>query len=196
MSIDRHLRMGGNEFAIERDGLFRTEVKGIRNRDKQRIQCNPNADIKPGDWLIAKPSGNRLHVHDIEIVGEGSPLKSLVAYYETEAEYKASQTESRPGDTYNINEAYSSVIGSQQDFRVDASFNFGDLYQQIEQNGGTDRAELHQMVEEIRDQMEQGAAIEARGLAKFSELINRHGWITGPIANLLLLYSLTGSVGG
>jgi hypothetical protein len=188
--------MGGNDFEVEREGVPRLEVRAIRNREKQRLQCNPDADIKPGDWLIAKPSGNRIYIYDIEIVGEGSSLKSLAAYYETEEEYRDKNRESRPGDTYNINEAHGSLIGSQQDFIFNASFNFGDLREQIEKLGGSDRTELHQMADEIREQMERGDAIEVRGLAKFSELINRHGWIAGPLANLLLLYSITGNVGG
>ena len=121
-------------------------------------------------------------------------MKSLVAYYETE-EHKKKYKESHKGDIYNINEAYGSVIGSQYDFTFDVSFKFSELHEQIEQYGGEDREELHQMVEEIHDQINRKSAIEARGIAKFSELINRHAWITGPLANILLAYWITGSVG-
>lgn len=190
---------GDHDFDVERNGaIHHAEENAIRNREKQRVQTSSSADIKPGDWLIAKPSGNRIYVHDIEIIGKGSSLESLVAYYETEDDLQRKKVDSHPGDTYNVETAYGSLFGRQSgDFRLDNSFNFGDLYQQIEQNGGADRAALLQMVEEIRAEMDRGEPVEASGLARFSELINRHAsWLASPLAHMMLLYSITGSVSG
>jgi hypothetical protein len=192
---DGLIRKEGTDFEVERGGEFQYEVKGLQNRDKKRVQCGANAEIRPGDWLRSKISRNKLYVYDIDIVGKGRSLKSVVAYYATEEEHKKKYKESHEGDIYNINEAYGSVIGSQHDFTFDVSFKFSDLYERIEQYGGGDREELRQMVEEIHDQINREIDIEARGLAKFSELINRHAWITGPLANILLAYWITGSIG-
>lgn len=95
------------------------------------------------------------------------------------------------GDTYGSN------VGTQQHAQViRPTFTFGDLEREIERRGGQDVEALKAMVREIRETLERQDSLSRGWLLRWGELINRHaGWIAEPIAQLLLLYAVTGQVG-
>ncbi len=94
------------------------------------------------------------------------------------------------GDTYGSN------IGTQQYAQVfQPTFTFGDLEQEIDRRGGEDAAALKAMVQEIKETLESQDSLSRSWLVRWSELVNKHGWITGAIAQLLLVYALTGKIG-
>lgn len=97
--------------------------------------------------------------------------------------------------TFNVGNAYGSIFGTQQHAQIlQPNFEFNTLEKEIEERGGEDTEALKEMVREIRNTLEQQESLGRSRLAGWSELINRHSWIAGPIAQLLLLYATTGQL--
>jgi hypothetical protein len=90
---------------------------------------------------------------------------------------------------------YSSIIGTQEHAQIlQPTFTFGDLEQEIDRRGGADAEALKEMMREIRTTLEQQDSISRCWLLQWSELLNRHAWITGPIAQLLLVFLASGQI--
>jgi hypothetical protein len=195
--IKDHMHREGETFAVERgDELF--TVRGIRDHRKKEVLFEPGKDVRSGDWLKAD-SGHRFYVKDMDVQMYERRPAFLRASYQTEQEYKAAQeaaSELHRGPIFNIfGDTYGSNIGTQAHAQIlQPNFTFGDLEQEIESRGGEDTEALKDMVSEIRDTLEQQDSLSRGRLMHWSELINRHAWITGAIAQLLLVYATTGQI--
>lgn len=196
MNINNAMRSVGEVFSVERGNeMFRAE--GIKVHDDREILFKPGTDVRPGDWLRAD-SGRRFYVHDTDVQMAHRRPFALRALYRTEAEQQAAQETARPqSTTFNIfGPSYGSVIGSQQHAQVlQPTFTFGDLERDIDRLGGEDAEDLKAMVQELRSTLESQDSLSRGKLLEYSDLLNRHGWITGPIAQLLLVYAMSGQIG-
>ncbi len=104
------------------------------------------------------------------------------------------QREAGANVTFNVGNAYGSIFGTQQhaemnnvsfDFRtVDAELDKAE--EEAERRGGRDAAELKELIAEVRKAHENGEPLEKGRLAKFLGVIQRNGWVAGPIAGTLL----------
>ena len=133
----------------------------------------------------------------IPIPLEGSRPLALKAVYRTEVEHEAVQAQSAPhAPVFNIfGNTYGSVVGTQETGQVlHPTFTFGDLEQEIDHRGGEDTEALKEMVREIHTTLQHQDSLSRGRLSEWSELMNRHGWITGAIAQLLLVYATTGQI--
>jgi hypothetical protein len=89
--------------------------------------------------------------------------------------------------------AYGSIFGTQQhaemnyvsDFRtVEAELDRAE--EEIERRGGRDAEELKKLIAEVRALYESGEPLDRGRFAKYLSVIQRNGWIAGPIAGTLL----------
>lgn len=195
VNISDFMDVASETLRVERgDEMF--TVEGIRSHDKREVKFKPGTDVRPGDWLKAD-SGKRFYVCETDVrMFERRPF-ALLASYQTETEYEAAQFPPQPqAPTFNIlGDSYGSVIGTQQNAQVlQPTFTFGDLEQEIDRRGGEDTEALQEMVSEIRATLESQDNLNRGWLLRWSELINRHQWITGAIAQLLLVYAVSGQV--
>jgi hypothetical protein len=193
---NRMMKLGGETFTIERGGKEHLKTEGIRHPNEQRIDFYPRTDVRPGDWLVTS-TGKRLYVHDTDVLTVRRKTFALQAFYRTEAEHEAAQTSSMPHPpVFNIfGDTYGSVVGTQETAQVlHPTFTFADLEQEIDRRGGEDTEALKQMVREIHTTLQHQDSLSRGTLLRWSELMNRHGWITGAIAQLLLVYATTGQI--
>lgn len=197
LTIDGALDLAGEPFVIERGGEKQAETDGQRRKKERRIDFRPNTDIQPGDWVVAKLSGNRFYIYETDVyVVQRRPF-SKQAYYRTEAEYESSESTplSSAPVVFNIfGDNYASNIASPRAQINQPTFTFGNLYEEIERRGDGDSEALTEMVRNIENSLERKEDLSHSWLIKYSELLDRHSWITGPIAQLLMLYLMTGSV--
>jgi hypothetical protein len=132
----------------------------------------------------------------IESLADGYGLVQITADGIDQVEGR-SQEVIPPSVTFNVGNAYGSIFGTQKYAQIlQPTFTFGDLEQEIEERGGEDTEALKEMVRDIRTTLEQQESLGRRRLEGWSELLNRHAWITGPVAQLLLLYATTGQISG
>ena len=196
MRLSEFMDMGGETFELERGGEI-MKVEGIRKHDEREVLFEPGTDVKPGDWLIVD-SGHRFYVRESDVQMYNRQPFALQAFYQTVAEYEVAQSPAEPqAPTFNIfGPTYSSNIGTQQNAQIlQPTFTFGDLEQEIDRRGGEDAEALKEMMSQIRVTLEDQDSLSRGRLLGWSDLLNRHAWITGPIAQLLLIYATTGHIG-
>lgn len=58
--------------------------------------------------------------------------------------------------------------------------------EEIERRGGRDAAELRELVAEVRAAHQNGESLDRGRFAKYLGVIQRNGWVAGPIAGTLL----------
>jgi hypothetical protein len=194
MNLADFMDLAGEYFKVERENeMFMKQ--GIRTHEEREVKFKPGTDVRPGDWLVAD-SGNRFYVHDTDVlVAEGNPF-ALRAFYRTEAEQEEKTRAPEPSHVYNVHgNVYGSVFGSQGHVVMQQSFTFEELDRQIEECGGDDADALKEMVAEIRRTLEAQDNLSRGKFLEWSELLNRHSWITGPVAQMLMLYAVTGQLG-
>jgi hypothetical protein len=129
----------------------------------------------------------------IEAVIDGYGLVKITArgmqYVEGDLEHQGA-----PNVTFNVGNAYGSIFGTQQhaemnnvsfDFRtVEAELDRAEA--EVDQRGGRDAAELKELIAEVRALHESGEPLDRGRLAKYLGVVQRNGWIAGPIAGTLL----------
>lgn len=196
MDLDEFMADSGEDFRLERGGeLF--VVEGIKIRSSKDIRFRPGTDVRAGDWL-KDDSGRHFYVHDTDVQRgfERQPF-ALIASYQTEAEYEAAQAQrqaSAPNVYFNVQNAYGSIFGTQQHAEMsNVSFDFSTVEaeldraeEEIGRRGGPDEAELKELIAKVRALHENGEPLDEGRLAKFLGVIQRNGWIAGPVAGTLL----------
>lgn len=104
------------------------------------------------------------------------------------------ERESGANVTFNVGNAYGSIFGTQEHAEMNnVSFDFRTVEaeldkaeEEVERRGGRDAAELKELIAEVRKAHENGEPLEKGGLARFLGVIQRNGWVAGPIAGTLL----------
>ncbi len=195
MNLNEWMPEHGEDFRLER-GNETFVVEGIKTRSNKEIKFRPGTDLRPGDWLRDE-AGMRFYVNDTDVQRgfEREPF-ALIASYQTDAEHQAAQTQQTPAPnvTFNVGNAYGSIFGTQEhaemshvsfDFRtVEAELDKAE--EEVERRGGRDAAELKELIAEVRKAHENGEPLEKGRLARFLGVIQRNGWVAGPIAGTLL----------
>jgi hypothetical protein len=196
MDLNEWMPEHGEDFRLEReDELY--VVEGIKTRSTKEIKFRPGTDVRAGDWL-RDASGRRFYVYDTDVQRgfERQPF-ALVASYQTEQEHEASQAQ-QPAPATNINfhvqNAYNSIFGTQQNAEMNnVTFDSGTVEaeldraeEEIERRGGRDEAELKELIAKVREAHERGEPLDRGRFAKYLGVIQRNGWIAGPVAGTLL----------
>lgn len=181
--LDDMMKLTGEDFEIARDGKKST-VKGVKNSQKatnrKYIQFYPGTDVKAGDVLIRKLSGDEWLVVEIDHQAIQGKLFSVNAYYQTSFEREKPSVQSV---SYTFNNSSNIIAGSQA--AATMNVNIGEIEAAIEKHGGTDKAELLAMVMEIKEAFEKQDTLSKGSLARFSETLEKHSWITGSLIQLL-----------
>lgn len=81
---------------------------------------------------------------------------------------------------------YGGVIGTHNTNELTNNFDFRTVEQRIEREGGEDKEELREALEEIRRLLESGDSMERGFLSRFSGAMEEHSWFTGAVAQALV----------
>jgi hypothetical protein len=187
VKIDSALRIAGQSFKVER-GEASFDVEAIKDAKEKQFQLKPDSGLERGDWLKNKITGKRFYVMDTDMVMlQGAPY-ALLADYKTETEREAEQREPAPAQvvTVNVQNAQGSIIGTQRNAELTANFDLRSLESRIERDGGEDKEELNEALQELRALLEEGETLNRGALSKFSGAMERHSWFTGAVAQILV----------
>lgn len=181
--LDDMMKLAGEEFEIARNGKKST-VKGAKNRqnstNRKYIEFFPGTDVKEGDVLIRKISGDEWLVEEIDHHVIEGKLFSVKAFYQTKFER---EKPSLQPVSYTFNNSSNIIAGSQA--AATLNVNIGAIEAEIEKNGGTEKAELLAMVMEIKEAFEKQDKLSKGFLVRFSETLEKHSWITSSLIQLL-----------
>lgn len=93
--------------------------------------------------------------------------------------------------TINVQNADNSIIGTQGTAILNQNITWQQINTEIESNANEDEEDLKYMVSYIQENLENDDPLKKGAFEKFSDLISKHGWISGPISAMILKY-LTG----
>lgn len=79
-----------------------------------------------------------------------------------------------------------SIIGNQSRAELTNNFNFGNVREQIEREGGEDKEELRKALDRVERLLERGEYLDRGSLSEFSDVMERHSWFTGSVMSALL----------
>lgn len=189
--------MGGEKLQV-RHGEEVFETEGIKTHEKREIKFYPKTSIGRGDWVLSVDSEDTVRIIEWHTQVYDQKPFALVAKYETKAEYEeriAAKPSGSGSPVFNIfGPTYGSAIGTQSRVEFHQTFDFRELEAEIDERGGEDIDALKEMVREIKRVLETQDSIGRGRFVEFSELMNRHAWITGPIAQLLMVYAIAGQI--
>lgn len=180
MGIEYFLNQHGVDYLVVRDGIPHT-LRGLPStREKNCIKFLPDSDINIGDELV-NPAGERLFVIDVRTVFGGA--SHISAYCQTEHDRTSQQQVS---NVFHIGNAYNSVIGTDNT----STFNFGVSLCELEalaaSKGGADREDIQQIISLLKEVLCENRTPEKGMLSKFSNLMERHSWLSSSLASLVL----------
>ncbi|WP_151737698.1 hypothetical protein [Paenibacillus tengchongensis] len=88
--------------------------------------------------------------------------------------------------SYNFGNVYGSMIGQQVNPSINNISDIQELDHLISTRGGDDAETLRIMISEIREMLESNRDINKSSFLKYSHIFEKHSWITGAIAQLVL----------
>ena len=189
MSIaSRFIQSHGILFQIERNGEIITTALGLPNHDQ--ITAEPfigmleDTDVEIGDWRI-NPNNERFYVKDKISDYAFHEFQQYKLVYLTEAQYYFKQS-MHSVTTFNIQNAYGSVIGSQSSVVMNYNAAIQNAKKEIEASNSPDKEDLDKIIS-LLEMIINNQLPPQKGLfSKFSSVMERNSWITGTIASTLL----------
>ena len=186
------LNNAGQPYKIERNGIIVDNVQGVSNRtsDTHRnyIGFIPGTDVRPNDWLINQ-FDEHFFVQDTKTTTFMKEPHQLQAFILTKLEYEDKQTTNNA--TFQITNAYGSVIGNQRDFTLNYSSSVNELREMINNSESTDKDDLSKIVDLLEMITNNQLPVSKGIFSKFSDVMQRNSWITSHIASILLNWLTT-----
>lgn len=193
--LDTFMKIDGEPFSIERNGTVVASVIGLMNHSKAtgKKMCNfyPDTDVQQDDWLIREETRERFYVEEIQIVRFHGNIESKDVYYLTEREYSDRQCNKNTSPVFNIQNAYGSVIGTNNTATINYNAAIGEMKQRIDEADSADREELKQIVSLLEMVVNNQVPVQKGLFSKFSAVMERNSWITGAIAGAIMSWLTT-----
>lgn len=185
---EKFIKTNGITFEVERNGKVISEILGVPNHEKATskpyIGVMEISFLSVGDYLI-NPHKQRFLVKDIVADYAFQELQQYKVFYLTESEELAAKNQSN-ATIFNIENAYSSVIGSQQNVTFNCNDSIQKAKQQIEAINSPDKEELKQIISLLEMIINNQLPPQKGLLSKFSSVMERNSWITSTLASTLL----------
>lgn len=149
-------------------------------------------EIEEGDKILRHLPNGLLESYIVLDRGYREKFHEIPARYQMKVKKESAiDVEKTSSMQFNIGTIYGSNIGTQGNAHIDNVFNFDKIDQMIEERGGEEKEELHNMINEIRELFEDSEKVKKGSLSRFSELMEKHSWITGAVSQMGLGF-LTG----
>ena len=194
--LKRFLAMHGVKYEIYRDGNLVCTVEGLPNHEqssnKAYIGFMPGTDIQEQDLIIG-PAGEKLFVQEVLPQYVHHDVMQLKALYLTEQELNAQKSSTQT--IFNIGSATGSVIGTQTSVSFHYNYNadmldlgksIAELKKQVDAASSPDKEELGKIVDLLEEIVRDKKPVEKGILSRFSDVMQRHEWITSPVMSVLL----------
>lgn len=178
---------------VKSNGEKFENIKANVQREKIFID-DAKLPIEEGDRIIRELSNGLSESFLILDRGYYDRTHGIPAHYQMKVKKESAiDLERQTTMQFHIGTVYGSNIGTQGSAHVENVFNFEKVDQLIEEHGGPDKEELRAMIEELKEFFDDSEKVKKGSLSKFSELMERHSWISGTVAQMGLGF-LTGSL--
>lgn len=188
MQMDGLLRQAGIVFSVVRNEKELFSTIGLDNREtstgKRYVGFMPGIDVQSGDILI-NPVQEKFFVTETRTAFFAGKAHRLMAYYQTEVERDAVLSEGRHS-VFNIQNAYGSVIGNNYQTTINYKSALGELKERVSDEKSEDKADMEKVIA-LLEMVVNNQIPASKGLfSKFSELMERHSWLSGSVASTIL----------
>ncbi|WP_142061498.1 hypothetical protein [Brevibacillus sp. AG162] len=132
--------------------------------------------VEEGDYLICTLPSGLEEKYLVLDRGYFESFASEPAHYQVKVKKLSSIELERgvaPVQNFNIGTIYRSNIATHGNATINNTFNFAAVDQLIEEKGGSDKEELRQMIEEIKELLEDSEKVKKGSLAQYSEKIEK-----------------------
>lgn len=191
-ALTNAIQRNGTMFRVVRKGVpDRTEL-GLKNREtatgRSYIGFPPKTDIKTGDILVS-PSEDVFYVVETETQFVRREAAQLKAFIQSERELKVAEQPSAA--VFNIQNAYGSVIGTNNQATINYNSAVSELKEKVASDTSEDKEQLEKIVS-LLEMVVNDQVPPSKGLfSRFSEVMERNSWIAGSVANAILNWLLT-----
>lgn len=181
----------GQMFKIIRSGNEIGSLKGVQNQSKGKkiVQFEPGTDVQVDDRLISEVTGEEYIVVNTDTSTFKGRPHSKNAFYLTLTEYQERQSKQlkQPQSvTFNIESVQGSIVGTNPSGVI--NYGITDLEKLI-QSKSQPTEDFSELLKVIKDSLA-GDNVSKGFLSKFDEQINKHSWLAGPIAQILINFCL------
>ena len=173
------------KYKIKRNGrIINEECYGNYGKNGKSITFDYGSDIQKGDVIL--DTHGSFVITSIKTY-EGSQFPKYMWHHEAdvvpEDEYNNVQNAT---NTFNLRECtINGAIQNSGKININNGIGISDIKKMIEENGQEDKERLNQLIEEL--QKAENFEIYKKGmLCKFSDLIVKHSWLSGAIANYIV----------
>jgi hypothetical protein len=159
-----------------------------------RMGLDPENNMRDKDLYVEIAQ----YFHELGYIRRVLDGYGIVAITATGIQYVEGDLQQQAGGnvTFNIGTAERSIIGTQNHAQLEANINFDELAIEIEERGGEDKEVLWAALMRIAELIEERDSIDRGELAEFSEVMERHSWFTGAVAQALLGFATQALSGG
>ena len=123
----------------------------------------------------------------ITFVVEEGAIYRITAKGVDEVEGNRPQPQQNISNVFNMSGNFSqTAVGTHNTNTFEGDLDFSTVERRIEEDGGTDKEELRELVAEVRELLENGQTLEKGRLARFNDKLKEYPWLAGPVAGWLL----------
>lgn len=192
MTIEYVLERAGVDYTIKRTGMPDRCLKGLFSNEqktgKAYIGFVPGADIITGD-ILTNPSGDTYLVVETRTKYVMQEPHQLTAYVQTEQERNASNLSAH--SVFNIQNAYGSVIGNQENATIHYSTSLDELKDRVSAETSPDKEDMEKIVT-LLEMIVHNQVPPSKGLfSKFSSIMERHSWLSSSVASTVLAWLMS-----
>lgn len=186
MPFEDFLNRHGIDYTICREHEPDRKAAGLP--DKGYIMFKPEADVQRLDILV-NPAGETYRVIKTETEFVFREPQCLKAFYQTEQENNAAKQS--PAPVFNIQNAYGSVIGTNNQATINYNSTISELKEKVASDESADKEQLEKIVS-LLEMVVNDQVPPSKGLfSKFRDVMERNSWITGSVASALISWLLT-----
>lgn len=163
-------------FSIERDGQEIASAHGFfcGKEYPSTIQLVEDTTVREGDWLIHTPTNNRYFAIEVQPISVNGEIIDWMVKYQSEFEWKKSQTSPSVSTIHIGNVSGPAIIGSQQNATLNVGCTTEDIAKLITSKPSSDLPALCELVAELKKIETDSGSIEKGRLSKFSDLLEKH----------------------
>lgn len=176
-TLDDFIKFEGETFFVERT---KQTLSGIRTDNT--IEFYPDSDIKASDTVILTSTKERFHIVEVKSVHFLGEIDHISAKYLTETAFKKDKVKNTSTTIFNISNATNSVIGTNPIGNY--TYGFTDIEKLIQRKAPNSH-EFDAFLAVLKNTLETERCPKGI-LANFSDLLQKHEWLSSPIAQLLL----------
>lgn len=192
MIFETFLKSSGIPITVKRGDEPERELRGLLNHEKATkrsyVGFYPGTDIIPGDLLLT-PDGDRMHVVDVRTsYFQGKP-EELMAYYQTEVEFRTAKNSST---VFNISgNAYGLNVGDGNTTIINCSDSIQNMKEKASGLDAPDKESVERIIS-LLEMIVNNQIPPSKGLlSKFSDVMERHSWLTSAVSSTLLGWLMT-----